>query len=376
MHPHAIQILYGLPIPPSQVERLAKLAQRLGPGSISVIIDHVGQIPPLTGFHKLTNWPVKAFVKVDTGYHRAGVKATLDHSSSFRELICSLLSNACKDTVKLHGLYSHAGHSYSFKSAQQCIELLMAEIDGLVSAAKLVANVVEELGQNQRDLDLTLSVGATPTVSTLEHNGKVNEYQDPSQISLQDLVNASKSELAKVLPRASLELHAGCFSFLDLQQIATKAGVSPASKLSNTLSDIGITILAEVNSLYSDRNPPEASIAAGTLAIGREPCQSYHGWGIVSDWESGIDTVEGHSGWIVGRVSQEHGMLELMSEIPGITMNVSTPMALSVGQKVRVWPNHACIAGAGFNYYVIVDSSLPPGRKNEVVDVWPRCNGW
>ena len=337
------------------------------------MVDCVGQIPRLARFHEITSWPIQVFVKVDTGYHRAGVKATPDDSSTFCGIVRSLFSKAFKDTVKLFGLYSHAGHSYSESSAPACMELLAEEIEGLIGAAKLVAKVVEELGQDRNDLDLTLSVGATPTVLTIvHHHGRENNFQDLFQVR----INALKVELSKVLPKASLELHAGCYSFLDLQQVATKAGPSPTSKFLNTLSDIGITVLAEVNSLYNDRKPPEAMVAAGTLALGREPCQAYKGWGIVSDWGPGIETVKTHSGWIVGRVSQEHGMLELMSEVPRITEKVLLPMALSVGQKVRVVPNHACIAGAGFDYYVIVDSSLPEGRKNEVVDVWARCNGW
>ena len=53
----------------------------------------------------------------------------------------------------------------------------------------------------------------------------------------------------------------------------------------------------------------------------------------------------------------------------------SAPTGLEVGQKVRVWPNHACIAGAMFGWYLVVDSRLV-GREDEVVDVWVRWRGW
>jgi len=43
---------------------------------------------------------------------------------------------------------------------------------------------------------------------------------------------------------------------------------------------------------------------------------------------------------------------------------------LEVGQKVRIWPNHACISGAGFGWYLVVDGG------DEIVDVWPRWRGW
>ncbi len=48
---------------------------------------------------------------------------------------------------------------------------------------------------------------------------------------------------------------------------------------------------------------------------------------------------------------------------------------LEVGQKVRIWPNHSCITGAGYDWYLIVDSTLE-GKEDEVVDVWPRWRGW
>lgn len=49
---------------------------------------------------------------------------------------------------------------------------------------------------------------------------------------------------------------------------------------------------------------------------------------------------------------------------------------LKIGQKIRVWPNHACVAGAGFGWYLVVDSSQPEERRDEIMDVWVRCRGW
>jgi len=68
-------------------------------------------------------------------------------------------------------------------------------------------------------------------------------------------------------------------------------------------------------------------------------------------------------GWRVGRINQEHGIL---------TWNGGKEVEekLEVGQKVRVWPNHACVAGSGFGFYLVVDGG------DEIVDVWPRWRGW
>jgi D-serine deaminase-like pyridoxal phosphate-dependent protein len=75
---------------------------------------------------------------------------------------------------------------------------------------------------------------------------------------------------------------------------------------------------------------------------------------------------EGYRGWIIGRITQEHGIL---------TQEKGEGEALEVGQKVKIWPNHACIAGAGYGWYLVVDSERE-GNEDEIVDVWVRCRGW
>ncbi len=123
--------------------------------------------------------------------------------------------------------------------------------------------------------------------------------------------------------------------------------------------------------MYESRDSPEALIAAGSLALGHDACKSYNGWGIVSDWGMPGDHFQGRSGWQVGRISQEHGILTRDSQYED-----HEQAELKVGQKVRVWPNHACVAGAGFGWYLVIDSSLPEEKGNQVVDVWVRCRGW
>jgi len=140
-----------------------------------------------------------------------------------------------------------------------------------------------------------------------------------------------------------------------------------------------LTVVVEVASIYPNRgasNSTEALIAAGTLALGREPCKAYPGWGIPTPWNrpgSDIPTSpEEHSGWIVGRISQEHGIVtyhnsgKAMSPASGAGVGDD----LYIGQKIRLWPNHACVAGACFGWYLVVDGG------DEIVDVWIRWRGW
>lgn len=163
---------------------------------------------------------------------------------------------------------------------------------------------------------------------------------------------------------------------MDMQQLATRArplqsSINPTKSLLS-FSDVGLRILVEVASLYFERGDrPEALIAAGSIVLGREPCKSYDGWGVVSPWPDQLgphyDPEAAKTGWIVGRISQEHGILTWEGPVEQMRQ-------LEIGQKLLVWPNHACIAGVNMACYLIVDSDT--AEPNKIVDVWPRWRGW
>ena len=183
-----------------------------------------------------------------------------------------------------------------------------------------------------------------------------------------------------------------------MQQIATAAGTSSITTNPTAdycppraLSDIALTILAEVNSSYTsgERAFPEQLVAAGCLALGREPCKSYSGWGVVSEWPRGTPGkyggIQRGSGWYVHAISQEHGRIR-KGQIPGVSApgsaadgqseaSADEPVEWQVGDKVRIWPNHACIAVANFAYFYVVDGG-DESHGNKVVDIWARCVGW
>ena len=364
------QILYGIPLPPSRTEQLARIGKKLGSASISILVDNKSQLQAARVFKDIAGFPLQVFVKVDTGYHRAGVVVG---SEEFNGLITDALDEESHGTVELLGFYSHAGHSYAGDSALGAMGLLIIELEGLEKAAKCASMARRHAPTSKK---YVLSVGATPTATSIE-----NMLGNPLQAepSLVAEIAKLKTIIERINAVHAIELHAGVYPFLDMQQLATQA--SPSAQTTSpghdnpglSTADLALTIVAEVASVYENRDNPEALIAAGSLALGREPCKSYNGWGIVSDWGMPTtDHFEGRSGWQVGRISQEHGILTRGSQHEG-----GHELAeLKVGQKVRVWPNHACVAGAGFGWYLVVDSSLPEDRRDQVVDVWVRCRGW
>ena len=362
------QILYGIPLPPSRIEQLAHLGKKLGSDSISVLVDNESQLQAARTFKDAAGFQLKMFVKVDTGYRRAGVVVGTE---KFNRLVDNILDDESRGTVELVGFYSHAGHSYGVDSALGAMELLIVELEGLEKAADYASTARNHSPTGQKYI---LSVGATPTAKSVE-NTLESHAQEESP--MEGEIGELKKVIERIKANHAIEIHAGVYPFLDMQQLATQASPSAlpanldrdASGLST--ADIALTIMAEVVSVYESRDSPEALIAAGSLALGRDPCKSYIGWGIVSDWGMPTNNFERRSGWQVGRISQEHGILTKDSQ------HESQELAdLKIGQKVRVWPNHACVAGAGFGWYLVVDSSQPEERRDIIVDVWLRCRGW
>lgn len=356
------------------------------------MIDHPAQLDICQRFREISGFKLGIYIKIDTGYHRAGVLATSSELLAIvRKIFDELEPTGC---AELHGLYSHAGHSYGGDSRSAAMSFLTEEIHGLEVAVRLVREK-SGCGEAIASRSFDLSVGATPTTSSIQNLvGGLNGHD----LVLHAQSKSLKAYIDRIQAKDCIELHAGVYTLLDLQQIATQA--SPSARATNvpispgpspsplppcalSTSDIGMTILAEVASLYPKRNPPEALIAAGSLALGREPCKSYPGWGIVTDWgfpsmssssSLSVDPDFGRSGWQVSRISQEHGVLTSTThEEAGESGRAGE---LLVGQKVRIWPNHACVAGAGFGWYVVVDSSLPEHRRDEIVDIWVRWRGW
>ncbi|KAF2263551.1 hypothetical protein CC78DRAFT_273266 [Lojkania enalia] len=347
-------VIYGVPIPQSAVSRLLCIANKVQPGTLSVLIDNLDAF--LEFEDQLEKTPnaraIGVYLKIDVGYQRAGTKTD---SPKFGELVRTVIDKAGEN---FKGFYTHFGHSYGGSSEDDAANGLLEELTGLEVATRAVPKSFK--GR------LVLTVGATPTATAAQNllsksSEKAREF---------------KSILDDLKQKYSIELHAGVYPLLDLQQVATharppvgeaKQGFEPLSR-----SNIGLKMLVEVTSVYEERAKPEALVSAGSLALGREPCKSYPGWGVVTAdlGNSGgnciYDDRGNKTGWIVGRISQEHAILTW--EGPK-----EKAMPLSIGDKILIWPNHACVAGAGFGWYLVVDST---SDTNTIVDVWVRWRGW
>jgi D-serine ammonia-lyase len=343
-----VNVLYGVPIAPSHVARLAAVATQLGPGTITLMVDHPSQSEALKQFRQLAGFAAQIFLKTDSGYHRAGLPPL---SKDMVELVKHVSQLEATGIAHLQGFYSHNSLSYGGSSPDEAMDMLKVEIDVCKKAAKHL--------NTSRAQSLTISVGASPTALSIQNILPSRSSTTASARDLMDTLQLTVSDF-------ELEIHAGVYPIFDLQQIAA----SSRSFSSDPHDSIAATVLAEVCSLYPNRTEkPEALISAGCLALAREPCKSYPGWGVVTNWNmphpytsTGIDRI------IVSRISQEHGILAYESESKG------DHLPLTYGQKLRLFPNHACITLAMFGWYFIVDSSTD--TPDTVVDIWSRWRGW
>ncbi|KAH8682154.1 putative serine dehydratase domain-containing protein [Xylariales sp. PMI_506] len=384
-----VNVLFSFPIYASCVDRLAAVSAQLGPNGLTVMVDHPDQLKHLTSLASKSGNPPLVFLKINVGSNRAGV---IPDSPECLRIIDQLSVSEAVGSCVFLGVYAHASQSYETREDWQALDFLGLEFDSLWRVARAIR-------RERPNKALVLSVGATPTVTALQHPDLGDPTTPPASLpssptpapgpsadrAAQSSV-ARLTELIRNLKRENftLEVHAGVYPTLDIQQLAAH---SRDAKFLNS-NAIAISVLTEVCSLYSRRGPgdtTEALVNAGTLALGREPCadksepesggpRHYGGWGLVSPWNCERQPVPGpgfpaeHGGWQVGKLTQEHGILRWVGES-------YDEVGLYVGQRLRIWPNHACITGAGHGWYLIVDSRNK-GREDEIVDVWPRWSGW
>lgn len=308
------EVLYGLPPSKLRVAELADLALHV---NLKLLVDHVSQILELTKYSQEHGHQWTVYVKVDMGYGRAGVR----HSKDVDALLEALLSPVNSKSITVYGFYCHAGNSYGAKTQGDAKQFLVDEVKHVNDAALTALRI-------NPDLKLHLSVGATPTAHISEQISSISE--------LEDLIG---EKLA-----GTLELHAGNYPCCDLQQVAT--GLV-------SLDQVSVSLLAEVISEYpgrGDKAPGEQLINAGAIALARET-GPLPGYGKV---------ISGYGDWIVGKVSQEHGVL-----VPG----GDNCKLIPYGTKIKIIPQHACMTAASHGWYFIFEDG-------KVVDVWVPAKTW
>jgi D-serine deaminase-like pyridoxal phosphate-dependent protein len=108
------------------------------------------------------------FVKIDCGYHRAGVEP---HTKEAIE-IPRLISDA--KNLNFAGILTHAGHSYDVRNKDEVIEIARQERDRMVEHAERLRQMSIEVP--------TVSIGSTPSITHVDHLEGIDEIRPGNYI--------------------------------------------------------------------------------------------------------------------------------------------------------------------------------------------------
>ena len=242
------------------------------------------------------------FVKIDCGTHRVGVEP---HTAEAIEI-----PRAISDAKNLNfaGILTHAGHSYDARSKNEILNVARHERNSMVELA-------ERLRENSIKVP-TVSIGSTPTMSTVDHLEGVDEIRP------------------------------GNYIFFDAFQ---------ATLGSCSFDDTALTVLTAVIHKSAKRLVVDAGAIALSKDRGPVALDPACGYGHVLD----IDGNE--TGMRVTGMSQEHG------EIDAADSEVFH--RIKVGDRVRILANHSCLTASQHSHYNIVEDG-------DVVDRWEIHRGW
>lgn len=283
-------ITWAFPLPPVYATRVARFPES---SRLRVVIDSTEAKGHLDKVCRTTGRKAHVWLKVDCGYHRAGVDPK---SPAAEALVKSLVESR---VLEFDGILSHSGHAYRARRREEILPFAHEERDTMVEFAERM---------RARGYDIPgISVGSTPAMSVVE-----------------DLTGVT-------------EMRPGNYAFFDY----TQAMIGSCG-----IADCALTVLASVIS----HQPEESHFLtdAGALALSKDAgpthVKNQMGMGIIFEnyerkrLESHIELTS---------LSQEHGKVsaEDARHIKGRYL---------VGERIRILEHHSCLTAANFDKYYVV----------------------
>jgi D-serine deaminase-like pyridoxal phosphate-dependent protein len=244
-------ITYAFPITPNKLDEAADLTRRLA--HFHILIDQLATARAVETYGRDNHVCFSVLLKVDCGYHRAGVDPASPESI---QLVDEIQSSR---HMRFSGILTHAGHSYRCRNRKEVMAVARQERDVMVAFAA-------RLKQSGIGCE-TVSVGSTPTA-----------------------VHAPGW-------RGETEIRPGNYAFFDKFQ---------ADIGSCRLGEAAATVLTTVAAHYPQHN--QLLIDAGALALSKDPGAVHIDDRVV------YGAVRGHPGLRLFSISQEHGLIN--SEAP------------------------------------------------------------
>ncbi|MBK6967401.1 MAG: alanine racemase [Bacteroidales bacterium] len=263
---------------PVNMREIEEISRHAGKIKLNVLFDVPEQAEALA--LKLGS-PAGYFIKIDVGYHRAGVLP-----DDFKT-IDAIISSAGSELLHFRGFLTHAGQTYTAKSKDEIIK-----IHG--NASEILYRLKQKYIQKYPGI--IASTGDTPSCSLAEDFTGIDEIRP------------------------------GNFVFYDLMQL--KLG-------SCGFSQIAAAVICPVVSVYPDRN--EALIFGGAVHLSKESLTNPDGsknYGLIVPFVDGYWQSPKGNDYLVS-LSQEHGIFRTSSQ---------WARSLKPGDQVAVIPVHSCLA--------------------------------
>jgi D-serine deaminase-like pyridoxal phosphate-dependent protein len=267
-------ITIAFPLNMSEVEGYAQLA---GEVSLNVLFDQPAQV---LAFREKLKYEAGFFIKIDVGYHRAGV---LPQQTP---IIDELLMAAGSGPLKFKGFLTHAGQTYR-----------AASVEEIRSIHLKTAGILQHLRQQYhgRYPGIITSTGDTPSCSLADDFSGIDEIRP------------------------------GNFVYYDLMQLQLG---------SCRFEQIAAAVVCSVVSVYPERS--EVLIYGGAVHLSKEVLEVNGAgvYGLVVPFKDGEWSGPEGEDYLL-RLSQEHGILNSRS---------AWAKALKPGDSVAVIPVHSCLA--------------------------------
>ncbi len=295
-------ITYAVPVEPGKFERAIGLVR--GGLKLNLLTDDAETVKALDAAAGKAGVSFDVFVKIDCGTHRVGVEPDTPEAVEIPRIIFDAKN------LNFAGILTHAGHSYNARTIDEIVAVARHERDSMVELAERLRTQSIEVP--------TVSIGSTPTMSTIDHLDGIDEIRP------------------------------GNYVFFDNFQ---------ATLGSCRSEDTALTVLTAV--IHKDAARRKLVVDAGAIALSKDRgpigLDPHCGYGRVLDLE-GSDT-----GMRVAGMSQEHGEIEA---------GESTLFdRLSVGDRVRILANHSCLTAAQHSHYNVIENG-------DVVGRWEIHRGW
>jgi D-serine deaminase-like pyridoxal phosphate-dependent protein len=283
-------ITWAFPLPLVYADLAAQLSTRI---TFRVVVDSLEAAEALERAAHRVDKRMHVWLKVDCGYHRAGV----DPSTLYAMKLVEHLLNS-KDLL-FDGILTHAGHSYHARSREEILPFAKQEHSVMVEfAERLHAKGYRVPG---------ISIGSTPTMSVAENLSGITEVRP------------------------------GNYAFYDYTQaMIGSCGVA----------DCALTVLSSVISHQSGAS--HFIIDAGALALSKDLGPTH----VSNDMDMGIlfedyGRKRLHAHIHLRTLSQEHGKVVADS-------SATIEGKFRVGDRVRILEHHSCLTAAQFDEYYVV----------------------